>query len=85
MSNYPSLFMFCSPNHQPRAGSVHSMGELWAKYTASYVVEVIERGAKSMEVRREVFDNYNTRLDRQNKDLIWESEGKSYYINENGR
>jgi 4-hydroxyacetophenone monooxygenase len=85
MPNYPNLFMFYGPNHQPRAGSVHSMGEIWARYTVSSLVKMIEKGAKSMEVRREVFDDYNTRLDLQNKDLIWEAEGRGYYVNEHGR
>lgn len=49
--NYPN--MFYDPNHQRRAGSVHSMSEWWARYIVSSVVEMIERGAKSMEVKRE--------------------------------
>lgn len=85
MPNYPNLFMFYGPNHQPRAGSVHSMAELWARYSVSSVIAMIEKDAKSMEVKREVFDDYNVRLDRQNKGLIWESEGYGYLVNKHGR
>lgn len=67
MPNYPNLFTFYGPNHQPRAGSVHSMGELWSRYTVSSIVELIERGVKSIEVKRDVYDEYNTRLDSHTK------------------
>jgi 4-hydroxyacetophenone monooxygenase len=85
MPNYPNLFTSYGPNHQPRAGSLHSFGEQWARYSASSIVKIIESGAKSMEVKREVYDEYNTRLDAANKKLIWECEGSGYFVNEFGR
>jgi len=40
---------------------------------------------KSLEVKQDVFDEYNQRLDEANKRLIWEEAGHSYYVNEFGR
>jgi 4-hydroxyacetophenone monooxygenase len=85
MPNYPNLFTLYGPNHQPRAGSLYSCCEIWARYTVSAIVNIVERRAKSMEIKREVFDEYNIRLDVQAKKNIWESEGSGYFVNEHGR
>lgn len=73
------------PNHQPRGGSLFSSAELWARYAVASIAGLIERGAKAMEVKKEVYDDYQTELDEANKKLIWESEGSSYYVNGHGR
>lgn len=73
------------PNHQPRGGSLYSYGEIWARYAVASIVELIERDAKAMEVKKNVFDEYQTRLDEGNKKIIWESAGSSYYVNGHGR
>jgi len=85
MPNYPNLFTLYGPNHQPRAGSLFSCCEIWARYAVSWIVGIVEQGAKSMEIKREVFDNYNAMLDVQAKKAIWESEGSGYFINKHGR
>lgn len=85
MPNYPNLFTLYGPNHQPRGGSLHSACEIWARYAVSSIVGIIERDAKSMELKREVFEEYNVRLDEQNKKNIWEEEGAGYFVNGFGR
>lgn len=85
MPHYPNLFTLYGPNHQPRGGSLYSYSEMWARYAVASIVGMIERGASSMEVKKDVFDSYQARLDEANKRLIWESEGAAYYVNEHGR
>lgn len=85
MPKYPNLFTLYGPNHQPRGGSLYSYGEIWARYAVASIVGMIERDAWSMEVKPEVFAEYQDRLDAQNRKLIWESTGSSYYVNEHGR
>lgn len=85
MKNYPNLFTLYGPNHQPRGGSLYSYGEMWARYAVACIVGMIERGAVAMEVKHDVFDSYQEKLDAANKRIIWESEGSSYYVNEHGR
>lgn len=46
---------------------------------------MIENERKSIEIKDDVFEEYNGRLDEANKTLIWESEGAGYYVNEFGR
>ncbi|MCZ4497560.1 MAG: hypothetical protein JWQ74_113 [Marmoricola sp.] len=86
--DFPNLFIFYGPNSQPRSGAFLSWVEIWSRYAAQGVVHLIESGHRSMSVRREVFEDYNERLDEETKQLIWEREGPSernYYINEHGR
>jgi 4-hydroxyacetophenone monooxygenase len=85
MPHYPNLFTLYGPNHQPRAGSLFSCCEIWARYAVSSIVGIIERGAKSMELKREVFDEYQARLNLQAKKAIWETEGAGYFVNKHGR
>jgi 4-hydroxyacetophenone monooxygenase len=85
MPRFPNLFMFYGPNGQARAISIYSWAECWARYAVQSIASLIESGRHAMEVRAEVFDGYNARLDEATAKLIWEMEGHSYYVNEHGR
>jgi 4-hydroxyacetophenone monooxygenase len=85
MPYYPNLFTMYGPNHQPRGGSLYSAGESWARYAVASIVGMIERGAKSMEVKKDVFDRYQEKLDQANKRIIWEMADSGYYVNKHGR
>ena len=85
MPGFPNFFSLYGPNHQPRSGGFYSWGEIWSRYTAQAIVHLIENDKKSIEVRKDVFDDYNHRLDKQVEGLIWEFEGRGYYVNEHGR
>jgi 4-hydroxyacetophenone monooxygenase len=82
---YPNLFTLYGPNHQPRGGSMHSWAEIWTRYAVAAIVHMIENESSSIEIRDDVFEEYNERLDEANKALIWESQGHGYYVNEFGR
>lgn len=62
------------------------MAELWTRYALKAIVQVIERGAHTIEVTHAAFDASNAQLDAANKAVIWESHGKGfYYLTEQGR
>ncbi|MCW2879497.1 MAG: hypothetical protein JWQ95_3597 [Sphaerisporangium sp.] len=85
---FPNLFMFYGPNAQPRAGAFLSWVEIWARYSAQAVVAMLQGGKQTIEVKQEVFTDYNARLDEVTKDRIWEKEGpagRNYYVNKFGR
>lgn len=83
---YPNLFTLYGPNHQPRGGpSLHSWSEIWGRYAISSIVWMIENRASSMEVKQSVYDDYNKDLDIATSKLIWESEGRGYFVNSHGR
>jgi 4-hydroxyacetophenone monooxygenase len=88
LPGFPNLFVFYGPQSQPRAGAMPTWMEIWARYAAQAVVGMIERGMKSVEVKRQVFDDYNTRLDEATTRLVWETGApadKNYYVNRQGR
>lgn len=86
---YPNFFICYGPNSQPRSGSLVSWVEIWARYIAEAAVLLIEGGHRSLEVKQEIFDDYQAKLDKQSESLIWLDEGTgrehNYYINESGR
>jgi 4-hydroxyacetophenone monooxygenase len=85
---FPNLFIMYGPNAQPRSGSLVSFVEAWAAYAAQAVVYMLEGGYRQIEVRREVFDDYNARVDARSAELVYldpMSKDRNYYVNEWGR
>ena len=85
---FPNLFIFYGPNAQPRSGAFLSWVEVWSRYAVQGVIHVLEQGISAIDVREEVFREYNRELDAHNDILIWENEApadKNYYVNSFGR
>lgn len=85
---FPNLFIFYGPNAQPRSGAFLSWVEVWSRYAVQGVIHVLEQGIHAIDVRREVFEEYNQELDGRNDILIWDKEApvdKNYYVNGFGR
>ncbi|WP_195908552.1 NAD(P)/FAD-dependent oxidoreductase [Novosphingobium sp. Gsoil 351] len=87
LPGFPNFFMLYGPNAGVRAGSFHSWMEILTRYICNALVGMIERGASTIEVRREAFDAYNRDLDAAMARMLWESEkgGGGYYVNAFGR
>ncbi len=87
LPGFPNFFMMYGPNAGVRAGSFHSSVEMLSRYICSVITQMIEAGAQSAELRREVYVDYNERLDEGMKGLLWEEEkgGNSYYLNRHGK
>ncbi|WP_052730410.1 flavin-containing monooxygenase [Sphingomonas sp. SRS2] len=86
LPGFPNFFIMYGPNGQPRAGGFFSWAEIWTRYILALITKMIESRSSSVEVRREVFDDYNREMDEEMKNLIWENEAKgSYFLNEFGR
>jgi 4-hydroxyacetophenone monooxygenase len=88
---FPNFFMLYGPNSQPLSGGVSlpSWFETWSLYAIKAIVAMIEGGYSQIEVRKDVYEEYNERLQKMAKDLILlRDEGsreRNYYINEWGR
>jgi 4-hydroxyacetophenone monooxygenase len=84
---FPNFFMLYGPNAGVRSGSFHSWMEILSRYICGCIVRMVESGDEAIEVRREVYDTYNTKLDDAMSQMLWESEGGGggYYVNEFGR
>ncbi len=83
---FPNFFMMYGPNGQARIGSFHSWAENFSRYICGLLVNTLEQGGKSVVVKREAFEKYNSDMDQAMKGLLWETEtGDSYYVNQHGR
>ncbi|MEV0904380.1 flavin-containing monooxygenase [Streptomyces hokutonensis] len=85
---FPNLFIMYGPNSQNRSGSLIVWMETWARYAAQGLVALIEGNHRFLTVRRDVFEDYNQRLDEAMLSLIWYDPGstdRNYYVNEFGR
>lgn len=83
LPGFPNLFVFYGPNAQPRSGAFVTWSEIWSRYAAEGVVTLLENGARAFELRRDVFDDYQTQVDAAHGDLIWQHEApadKNYYV-----
>jgi 4-hydroxyacetophenone monooxygenase len=83
----PNLFLFYGPNSQSRAGGLYSWIEIWTRYACQLVVENIEAGRNAIEIKPDVFEDYNERLDREAAatSLRFQDGKGSYHVNSHGR
>lgn len=84
IAGFPNFFTIYGPNGQCRAGGLIKWLETWSRYALSSIVKLIESGHRSMEIKPDVFDAYNRRMDDALEECIWVSS-KSYYVNDQGR
>jgi len=87
LPGFPNFFMMYGPNAGVRAGSFHSSVEMLSRYICGVITSMVERNASSVELRAEVYVDYNERLDAGMKTKLWEQEkgGNSYYLNKHGK
>lgn len=86
LPGFPNFFVIYGPNAQARSGSFHSWIEILVRYICGLIVQMIERDARSIEVKQSAFEAYNHRMDEAMKTTLWEKEGQGgYYVNEHGR
>ena len=81
--SFPNLFIFYGPNSQARSGAFLSWIEIWSRYAAQAVVHLLEGGHRWMDVRRDVFDEYQRGIDKAHDGLIWLNEApadRNYYV-----
>ena len=79
LPNFPNFFIMFGPNGQPRTGGYHMWSEIWTRYIGRAIVRLVEEGATSIEVRRDVFDEYNRLQDAEHDRLILQTEGRYGY------
>jgi 4-hydroxyacetophenone monooxygenase len=83
---FPNLFCLYGPNTNPRAGNVCTMHELQVRYAMGCLRMLLEGGHRALDVREEVHDAFNRRLDERLRTTIWtDPRQESYYRNAKGR
>jgi 4-hydroxyacetophenone monooxygenase len=85
--DYPNFFMIYGPNtNLGHGGSVIFHTECQVGYITRLLVQMVETGAASIEVRDSVCADYNEQVDAAHSRMIWSHPGMStYYRNATGR
>jgi 4-hydroxyacetophenone monooxygenase len=84
---FPNLFLMYGPNTNIVInGSIIFFSECETTYLVDAVRHLAETAAKGLDVRREVHDEHNRRVDEENAQMAWgASTVNSWYRNEHGR
>jgi 4-hydroxyacetophenone monooxygenase len=84
---FPNLLMVYGPNTQGgHGGSLIGTGEAQLHYIVSLLAQMLTEGIGSVEVKPEVYDDYNRKVDEAHANMIWTHPGMStYYRNSRGR
>jgi 4-hydroxyacetophenone monooxygenase len=83
---FPNLFCLYGPNTNGRASGPCSWGELQARYAMESIKYMIDHDLRSMDVKEDVYTDFNELLDERSRYMPWMDLGqKSYYRNEFGR
>jgi 4-hydroxyacetophenone monooxygenase len=84
---FPNFFCIYGPNTNIVVnGSIIFFSEASVRYIVNALKLLAETGAKSMEVRADIHDDFNRRVDEENKKMAWGlPDAKSWYKNQFGR
>jgi 4-hydroxyacetophenone monooxygenase len=84
---FPNLFLLYGPNtNLAHGGSAVFNSECQIRYVLRALEYLIENNHVTMDVRREVHDRYNEKVDAANSNLVWSHTGMTnWYKNSKGR
>ena len=82
---FPNAFLLAGPNTGIGHTSLIFLLECQIAYVFDCLRQMVEHGLETVEVRRDVFDAFNERLQEKSKGTIWLSGCKSWYLDRHGR
>lgn len=84
---FPNFFMLTGPNTTlAHGGNQIFMTECAVRHMMQALRELVEGGHRSIECRREVYDNHNREIDALHARMVWTHKGMTnWYRNINGR
>ncbi len=84
---FPNFFCLYGPNTNIVInGSIIYFSECGVRYLLGCIELLLARGARSIEIRRDVHDEFNEQVDAENKLMAWGwSDVSSWYKNDLGR
>ncbi len=87
MPGFPNFFVLYGPNtNLGHGGSAMFHTECQVRYTMRCLRDLIEGGHASMEVRADVHDDFNARVDAAHAKMVWAHGGvDNWYKNSKGR
>jgi cation diffusion facilitator CzcD-associated flavoprotein CzcO len=83
VAGFPNWFILMGPNTGPGHTSVLVYTEAQIEHTLQAIRRIRDQGLRWVEVRSEVQDRYNARIQRRMRHMVW-STCKSWYLSEDG-
>ena len=85
--DFPNYFMLYGPNLQPgHGGSLIFVVEMQVRYIMDMIAKMAHNGLGAVEVREDVWAQYNANVDAEHENMVWTHPGMStYYRNDRGR
>jgi cation diffusion facilitator CzcD-associated flavoprotein CzcO len=84
-ANFPNLFFLLGPNTGLGHNSMVYMIESQIAYVMDALRVMEERGLATVEVRSDVEESYNQRLDEKMEGTVWNTGCASWYLDDTGR
>jgi cation diffusion facilitator CzcD-associated flavoprotein CzcO len=86
VNGFPNMFFLVGPNTGLGHNSIVFMIESQLNYLVECIQQMDARGAELFEVREEVQESFNERIQRRLQGTVWNSGGcASWYLDENGK
>ncbi len=87
MPDFPNFFSIYGPNTNIVVnGSIIFFSECAAHYIAGCIKQLVEGAVPALDVRRDVHDAFNARVDAGNAQMAWgQKDASSWYKNAHGR
>jgi 4-hydroxyacetophenone monooxygenase len=87
LPGFPNMFLLYGPNTNIVAnGSITYFSECEVHYALSCIEQMLRTGVRAIDVRQEVHDAYNEKVDAKNRLMAWgASSVNSWYKNATGR
>ena len=85
VAGFPNLFLMYGPNTNLGHNSIIFMIECQTRYVLECIRALRERDLAWLDVRRDVMDAWDARLQQELARTVWAATGKSWYKTEAGR
>jgi cation diffusion facilitator CzcD-associated flavoprotein CzcO len=85
VAGFPNLFFLIGPNTGLGHNSMILMMEAQYRYVLSALTLLRRRGARALDVRRDVQERYNARLQKRLARTVWATGCSSWYRDRNGK
>jgi len=83
---FPNLFLLGGPNSFPGSGSFMYFMEVQMRYVAQLLNGMFESRIPAIDVRRQVFEEYNELVERTAETTVWTHPGtNTFFRNDRGR
>lgn len=84
-NKFPNLFMILGPGSGVGSNSFLVSIEIGCDYVIKCIYDIILNGWKSVEIKKEIEQEYNKKMDERMKEMIWTQNERSWYKLKNGR